>query len=152
MLKSHGTVSENQHRLAFHFEVAVPHCHRGFFVAARDKFRLRIASVVHHGFLKTPKRGARIRAHVLKPEVLEDVDHEVGARAVRGLNVHLRGWGGFLKGSLGCSQSTGTEAAMAAAFERKLRRPTLASSDLDIALRYHSDPANGGVSHERRRF
>ena len=90
MLQAHGAVGKHQHRLAFHFEVPVPHCDRRFFVAAGKEFRLRISAVIDDRFLNAPERGSRIGAHVFKPKGLEDVDHEVSARSVCSDRFRLR--------------------------------------------------------------
>ena len=87
MLNSNSAVREDGERLAFNLRVSMGHRDGGFFMTASDELGILVATVVDHGFMKASKGRARISAHVLDPERLDDVDHEVRASAIRRENI-----------------------------------------------------------------
>ena len=102
MLQADGAVRHDHHRLAFDLGVAVRHGDRRFFVAAGEQLGVLVAAVVDEGFVQAAEAGAGIGGDVFEAERLDDVDHEVGAGAVGGVDVGARrrraGFGGDLAG------------------------------------------------------
>src|SRR5262250_694790 len=82
MLNSNSAVSEDGERLAFNLRVSVGHGDGGFFMTASDELGILVATIVDHGFMKASEGRARISAHVLDAERLDDVDHVVRASAI----------------------------------------------------------------------
>ena len=82
VLQADRAVRHDGQRLAFDLEVAVGHRHRRLFVAARDELGLLVTAVVDDRFVEAAEARTWIRADVVEPERLDDVDHEVGSGAI----------------------------------------------------------------------
>ena len=82
MLQSDGAVSHRQHRLAFDFGVAMRHRNRRLFVHARDELGILVVAVIDDRFVQSAETSTGIREEILESDRLEDVEHEVRARAI----------------------------------------------------------------------
>jgi len=82
--------AHTEDRLALDLESTVRHRDRRLFVTARDPFGLRILAVVDERFLQ-PRKLEPGLAKISRSEALEDIDHEVGTRAVGRVYVLTRG-------------------------------------------------------------
>ncbi len=87
VLQAHGAMGHHHHRLAFDLRVAVRHGHRRLFVKAGQQLRRAVAAVIDDRFVQCGERGPGIGGDVLEAERLDHVDHEVGARAIGGVDV-----------------------------------------------------------------
>jgi hypothetical protein len=82
VLQADGAVRHYRHRLAARLGVAVRHAHRRLFVQTGEQLRLGIAAVVDERFVQAAEARARVGGDVFEAERLDDVDHEVRARAL----------------------------------------------------------------------
>ena len=82
MLQPNRSVSQDCHRLAFHFEVTVRHGYRGFFVTIRNQLGIAITTVVDDGLLHTAKTGSRIGADILETQRFDRINHVVRTATV----------------------------------------------------------------------
>ena len=91
MLQPHGSVRQDCHRFAFHFEVTVRHGDRRFFVTIRNELGIAITAVIDNGFLHPAKTGSRIGADIFETERLDHIHHVIGTTALRGQNLNFFG-------------------------------------------------------------
>ncbi len=120
MLQANRAVRHHHHRLTFDLEVPVGHRDRRFFVAAGEQLGRLVAAVIDERFVDAAESGAGVGGDVLEAQGLDDVDHEVGARAIRGPHVDVgRRRGGLGSGLLSARQRIRSRWAMN--FRRFLR-------------------------------
>ncbi len=82
VLQADGVVHDDRHRLAGHLRVAHRDARRDLFVHAREQFGFRVTAVVGDRLLEPAERRSRHARDVVEADVLDAVDHVVGAGVV----------------------------------------------------------------------
>jgi hypothetical protein len=90
VLKADRAVRHHHDRLSFDLGVAMRHRDRRLFVAAGEKLRFSIAAVVDQRLVQRAEGGTGVGGDVIDVEGFDDIDHEVRAGTVGGVDIDAR--------------------------------------------------------------
>ncbi len=91
VLQTDGAVRHDRHGFALDLGVSVGHRYRRLFVAAGEQFRTLVPAIVDDRLVQGAKARTGIGGDVFEPEGLDDVHHEIRARAIGGQDFNLGG-------------------------------------------------------------
>ena len=83
-------MGHDHHGFAFDLGVPVSHCGGRLFMTAREQLRGFVAAIVDNRFVQRAECRSGVGGGVLKAERLENLQHEVRTRPIRGIHIHAR--------------------------------------------------------------
>ena len=102
VLQSNSAVRHDHHRPAFDLRVAVGHRNRRLFMAACQQLGSFVAAIINDRLVQRAERRSGVGGDVIEIERLDNVQHEVRTRPIRGIHINARRRrGGFRSGQRG---------------------------------------------------